>query len=125
MPVTYTRDDVRRVITVVMTGQVTSDEIIAVVDRQVAEQAWSYGLLYDSLQTTLNPANVEPVALHIRAAAQRLGRRGPVAVVTRSPGTFRIARAYAAVEDDVGPVGFFTDRDSAERWLEHPDLKQS
>ena len=47
MPTTYGRDDQRRLITVTVTEPYSIDEIISAIDRQVAEDAWAYAMVYD------------------------------------------------------------------------------
>jgi hypothetical protein len=48
MPLEYNRDDGRRRITVISTGVVTLPDALAVIERQAADGAWSYGVLYDT-----------------------------------------------------------------------------
>ena len=53
MPSDYRRDDDKRLITVTMTEPFSMADFIGVVERQAAEDTWSYALLYDlrSLET--------------------------------------------------------------------------
>jgi hypothetical protein len=120
MQVMYSRDDEARRITVTTSGPVTLADILSNIDRQVREHAWTYATLYDtgdaeSLPTT---EEIDYVIGRVRAVAAQLGRRGALAIVTRNPGAFEIAREYAIVEHDVGAVGFFRDLGAAERWLD-------
>jgi hypothetical protein len=118
MLVLYARDDANRRITITTSGPVTLTEILANIDRQVSEHTWSYAVLYDTGEAAIpTTEDVDHVIGRVRAMAARFGRRGPVAIVTRNPQAFEIAREYAVVERDVGAVGFFRDLESAERWL--------
>jgi len=119
MLVQYARDDANRRITIVTSGPLTLAEILANIDRQVREKTWSYAVLYDTGEADAIPTaeDVDHVIGRVRALAARLGRRGAVAIVTRNPLAFEIAREYAVVERDVGAVGFFRDLEAAERWL--------
>jgi hypothetical protein len=51
----YLRDDDRRRIVVTLRGEVTPDEINAVINRQADEGTWNYGLLFNSLHLLTNP----------------------------------------------------------------------
>jgi hypothetical protein len=48
MPIDYQRDDRKRLITVTLTDPFSFDELLSQTDRQWAEQAWEYAVLYDS-----------------------------------------------------------------------------
>jgi hypothetical protein len=48
MPIEYQRDDVKRRINVTATEPVTSEDLIELTNRQAAEGAWAYGMLYDA-----------------------------------------------------------------------------
>ena len=101
-------------------GALTVDDILAYIDQQVEEGTWEYAVLYDtgdagSLPT---PDEMEHVIHRVRTLATSLGRRGPIAVVSRSSTAIAVAREYAVIEDDVGAVGFFRDLDAAEQWLD-------
>src|SRR5438128_6015623 len=124
MQVIYARDDAKRRITVTTSGPVTLPDILDNIDRQVREGTWTYAVLYDTGEAGAIPApeEIDRVIGVVRAAAARLGRRGPVAIVSRNPRAFEAAREYAVVEHDVGAVGFLRDVDPAERWLDQQAL---
>ena len=119
MPITYHLDDERRRITVTVSGLTTVDDILALINRQIADQTWAYALLYDFTEMPQLPetADVARIADHVRVAAKQHGRRGPVAVVSRHPEVLGTARQYSGIEADTDPVAFFTTRHDAERWL--------
>ena len=118
--VTYARDDAKRRITVMTSGPVTLTDILKNIDRQVSEGTWAYALLYDTGDAASIPSteDIDRVIGRVRAVAAQLGRRGPVAIVSRSPGAVQAAREYAIVEHDVGAVGFFRHLEEAQRWLD-------
>ena len=47
MPIDYHRDDQRRLITVTLTDPFSFGELLRQTDRQWAEHAWEYAVLYD------------------------------------------------------------------------------
>lgn len=120
MQVMYARDDAKRRITVTTSGPVTLPDILANVDRQLREGTWAYAVLYDTGDAGTLPAKdeIERLIGRVREVAARIGRRGAVAIVSRNPQAFEIAREYAVVERDVGAVGFFRELEAAERWLD-------
>ena len=120
MQLVYLRDHARRRITVTTRGALTVDDILAYIDQQVTEGTWGYAVLYDTGDTGSLPApeDMDHVIHRVRTLATSLGRRGPIAIVGRSPTVIAIAREYAVVEHDIGAVGFFRDLDAAEDWLD-------
>jgi hypothetical protein len=90
MPIDYRRDDLRRLITVTVTEPFSFDELLSQTDRQCAEQAWEYAVLYDSRATEhLYPAS-EIHELLTRTQVVGGGRpRGPVgAAIPARPDMF-------------------------------------
>lgn len=47
MPITYERDDQRRLITVTVTDPYSIDDIVGAIGRQAAEDTWGYAAFYD------------------------------------------------------------------------------
>jgi hypothetical protein len=85
MPSDYKRDDDKRLITVTMTEPFSMADFIGVVERQAAEDTWSYALLYDlrSLETI---KEASPLLQTFVDRLQVLGAgrtRGPIGVVVR------------------------------------------
>ena len=83
MPSNYRRDDDKRLITVTMTEPFSMADFIGVVERQAAEDTWSYALLYDlrSLETI---KEASPLLQTFVDRLQVLGAgrtRGPIGVV--------------------------------------------
>ena len=82
MPITYERDDDRRLITATATEPYSADDILGVIDRQAAEDTWGYATLYDWRAVMRLPTDTE-----VRQAAERVkiagdGReRGPVGII--------------------------------------------
>ncbi len=113
MPVrSYTRDDARRRIEVIGDGPLTADDLIGVLRRQIADNAWTYGLLYEA---TARPEAIDALLVHLREASSRLGPRGPVAVVSQGPDAVNIARYMASANVE---IALFVNRRSAEEWLD-------
>jgi hypothetical protein len=121
MPIAYERDDQRRRIVLTATGLVTRDEVIAQINRQIAEDAWKYGVLYDirgGVQLPKTSDVIDFVEL-VRGLVARHGPRGPVAIVTDVPANEQRARMYVSLtEPSRSTVAYFNNIDDAGRWLD-------
>jgi hypothetical protein len=121
MPSSYQRDDARRRIVVTVEGNVSAAEALAVVSRQLADGAWSYGILYDARNDTSQPstADVRSIVEYVGRCIVQHGPRGPVAIVTRSPSTYGMSRMYSTLGEPVNlTVEVFREIEAAEAWLE-------
>ena len=88
MPVRYDRDDARRLITVTVTDPYKLDEILGVINRQAAERAWEYAMLFD-LRTATNLTKLAEAQGQLLDRVRLAGgarQRGPVglAIAPRS-----------------------------------------
>jgi hypothetical protein len=82
MPTDCQRDDRRRLITITLTEPFSFDELLAQVDRQWAEDAWDYAVLYDGRANEyVRPASeLERLVDHVQVVGR--GRpRGPVGII--------------------------------------------
>jgi hypothetical protein len=116
----FTRDDERRRIRVTLQRPLGAAELISIVDRQVEENAWTYGTLYDLrlIDRAIDRPAATAVADYVQTLAQRHGRRGPVAIVTRKVDVVAAGHAYALDSTRQGRVvDVFWDIDDAEQWL--------
>jgi hypothetical protein len=121
MPLHYERDDRTRRIVVRAVGTVTLAEALAVMDRQAAEGAWSYGVLYDARASAGAPtaADVHQLILRVGALTVKHGPRGRVAFVASDPMLSKMGRRYASL-GDLTALDFrlFTTSTEAESWLD-------
>jgi hypothetical protein len=120
MPVEYKRDDACQRIVAISTGVVTRDEALAMMDRQAAEGAWSYGVLYDARQSTTipTPDDIRALLRRVGVLTTKYGPRGPVALVVKVGAAASMGRAYATLGDLASlRVHVFASIEDAERWL--------
>ncbi len=128
MPITYERDDARRRIRVELAGAVTVEDLLAIVDRQAAEETWQYGLCYDARRITKSAASTvdeaRRVLRHVVETNARHGARGPVAIITDNPADYAMVRMYSSLgAEQQMTVEVFRDPSDAMRWLDtagHP-----
>ena len=123
MPITYERDDARRRINVTLAGALTVDDLLAIVDRQAAEQTWHFSLCYDARRITKDAAStveeVRRVLRHVVETSARYGARGPVAIVTDNPADYAMVRLYSSLGAEQRlSVEVFRDPSDAVRWLD-------
>ena len=121
MSIRYERDDARRRVAVTISGAFQTDEIVAIVEQQRAEDAWSYGVFYDLRQMTGQPtvADLKQIFSHAvaRHAAHEPRPRGPVAILTLDDEMYRRACTYASLGYGKLTVQVFRDADEADIWL--------
>jgi hypothetical protein len=98
LPITYERDDARRLITVTVTEPYTVEELFGAIDRQAAEDTWEYAMLCDVRAMHVSTdAGARQLADHVKAVGG--GRtRGPVGLVlAATPEQFRRGMQYTEV----------------------------
>ncbi len=120
MPITFDRDDAKRRVVLVAQGAVTAADLIDVINRQAAERVWDYSVMYDSSQITDPPsaADLRRVASHATLVANKIGKRGPVAMFAPQDVVYGTARMYESVADDRVVWRVFRTRGEAEAWLD-------
>jgi hypothetical protein len=123
MPFQYVRDAAKRRITLTVSDPLTVAERIAAVEHQLADDAWTYGLLIDARRM----ASFTPQLADMKAAALRLaelvaahGPRGPVALVTRQPSVISASTMHNSLGVKTPGVQVFWDMDDAQRFLDRP-----
>jgi hypothetical protein len=120
MPFHYERDDDGQRIRILMTGHVSTADVLGIVDRQAREGTWSYSVLYDTRAVTNLPTteDLHRVVMRVGTLTVKHGPRGPVALVTTSPQLSRLGRAYASLGQLTAlNVRIFTSVEEAEDWL--------
>jgi hypothetical protein len=123
----YVRDDARRTIRITARGPLESADLMAIVDRQLAEKTWTYGVLYDlrEIVGVASRAETRAVSEHVRAQVARYGHRGPVAIVTSAPATMAVGQTYGfflGTRPDFR-VEVFRDLVEADQWLDRRTMQ--
>jgi hypothetical protein len=119
MPVRYDRDDRRRLITVTVSDPYTVADVIAVIDRQVAEHTWEYALFYDlrgvSAKRDLRQGPM--LAAHVESVSAGR-RRGPVGIAI-DPDTDRFLASldYARSVSELGDIEVLVTTPQVAAWL--------
>ena|ERR1700687_6091714 len=116
MPIHYERDDVRRRVVVTVQGPFAVADFLAVMERQRADGAWTYGMLSDLRGMTGEPA-IDDLRQFLSEAARTTEPRGPVALLATDPVIYGRACTYAALTRSTLTVEVFRDLDKAEEWL--------
>ena len=120
MPIQYVTDDASRRIRVTLTDPLTVAELIASVERQLADGAWRYGLLVDARGTfpAPRPVDMRSFAARIRELVATHGPRGPIAIVARESGAIIGAHMYVFLSGNTESIEVFWDVDDARQWLD-------
>ena len=117
MPLTYERDDERRLITVTVTAPYSVEDLLGVIDRQAAEDTWSYAVLFNLSAPMSIAADSQRVADYVQAVGA--GRqRGPVGIaISRDPGQFRRGLTYSEMIRKIATVEVLLTPGQIEDWL--------
>jgi hypothetical protein len=96
MPIEYERDDERRLVVLTMTDPYALLEILSAIDRQMAEDTWTYAVLSD-LRAVIDlwtESDLQQIADRVKAVGS--GReRGPVGIaVNARPAGLRMGLTY-------------------------------
>jgi len=113
----YERDDSRRRVVVAFRGPFQLEEALACIERHHKEDVWTYGALYDLRLMTGYPDMSTLRRLLSEDIAGTTGERGPVAIVTTDPDTYRAACAYSAMAKSKLRVEAFREIEDADEWL--------
>lgn len=119
MIVSYNRDDARRRLIVTVTGPYDLDSALTMVDHIAADDAWSYGILYDTRELTGAPTMTE-LQMIIDRVQIMAGRqpRGPVAVVAPAAAVHEIGQMYARRQDGKINIAVFRTLEEGRQWLD-------
>lgn len=119
MPILVERNDDTQTLKVTASGVLTLRDTLALVDRQLAEGAWSYTMLYDARGLTAMPSadEVRRLAARVETLVLKHGRRGAIAIVTNAEAVYGTSRMYAALCQQGQTISVFRACDEAERWL--------
>jgi hypothetical protein len=119
VPTAYQRDDQRWLITVTVTEPYSIDDILGVIDRQAAEDTWSYAMLYDlrAVRRASTEADLQRLADRVKIVGG--GRkRGPVGIaVGADPETFRAGLMYTRMAGKLVNVEVVLTATQLDGWL--------
>jgi hypothetical protein len=121
MPILYERDDAKRRVVETSVGAVTLKDIFIALERQIADDAWSYSVLADARAMTKGPTAAELHQLLMRIGALTLerGPRGRTAVVITDRTLAQMGEKFARLSELTAyDVKVFDSIDAADHWLE-------
>ena len=120
MPFDYERDDDKRRVVITFWGVFQASDGFAAIQRHRAEDAWTYGVLYDLRELKGHPSLADLRQFMTEDApspAAEKGPRGPVAFVATDPELYRKACSYAELGRGKVTIEVFRVREEADRWL--------
>ena len=119
MHVEFVLDDVRLIVRVTVSGPFDPEGIVALLERQLEERAWGYGVLFDMRTVDVQPTSAD--LTRISSTIASMGgdvKRGPAALVVREGEQYARACAYLALGVRRGrEIDVFRHADEAEEWL--------
>ena len=121
MPIVTTRNDEQRRLTVTVSDPWSVEDIARFLDRQLTENTWKHGTVYDLRATKWVPAQPDVLWLVQQSDQQtaRHGSRGPVAVIVAPTSQGRLLQLYAeyAGSQNRSRLRVFDDEVAALEWL--------
>jgi hypothetical protein len=121
MPILYERNEAKRRVVETSVGTITLKDILNVLERQIADNAWSYGVLADARAATKGPTSAElhKVLMRIGALTLERGPRGRTAVVITDQKKAQMGEKFARLSELAAyDVKVFDNIDAADRWLD-------
>jgi hypothetical protein len=120
MPIQYVRDDIARRIRLTVTDPIAVVDLIASVERQLAEATWHYGLLVDmrSQSAAAGPGDIRAFSARVGELVATHGARGPIAVIARDASPIAGAELHLIYGGKRESVEVFWDLDDGQRWLD-------
>jgi hypothetical protein len=119
MPIHYDRDDQRRLITATFTEPYSVDEVLGLIERQMADNAWEYATFHDMRATTHLSTLDEARRITARVQALSGGRtRGPVGMaISRTPEQLREGLRFAEATKNIVTLEVLLTETQLEDWL--------
>ena len=119
MPIEYERDDERRLVVLTMTDPYALLEILSAIDRQMAEDTWTYAVLSD-LRAVIDlwtESDLQQIADRVKAVGS--GReRGPVGIaVNARPAGLRMGLTYTDLTRKIVDVEVLLTATQLDDWL--------
>jgi hypothetical protein len=121
MPFAFHIDHRRSRLNVVASNPVGLSDLLEVLDRQVAEGAWSYATLHDARLVTWMPSQeaIRAIVAFVEDTSETLGPRGPVAFVGASATLAGMARMFSRIRaGSARRAEVFRNVEKAGRWLD-------
>ena len=119
VPITWTIDHDRRLLTAVCQGNVTLLDLEEYLDAVVVAGSMPYRKLFDGTRGDSTLTDEEMMLLGARIRAYHTeGVMGPLAIVVVTEHTHGLARLFGALAAADRPIRIFRDARAARRWLE-------
>ena len=123
MPIRYHRDDEQRRIVLTIEGQLTISEWAECLARQIEEEVWGYGTLYDFTAADARfpgPGELATIAKATMQLAEQHAARGPVAFAVMDDAEHHGIHGWLVTVGAALPfrMAVFRTREDAERWLD-------
>ena len=121
MPYSFQIDRKARRLTIVGSDPVVLSDVLALLDRQIAEGAWSFVTFHDARLVTWlpTPDDFGVIVAYVDNNSRTLGPRGSVAFVADGAAVTEVAKMYSQIGSGSAlHAEVFGDADLATRWLD-------
>ena len=121
VPFAFHIDHRRSRLNIVGSNPVGLSDLLEILDRQVAEDAWSYATLHDARLVTWTPSEeaMRAFVAFVETTSETLGPRGPVAFVGASSTLAVMAGMFSRIgAGSARRAEVFRSVDAAARWLD-------
>lgn len=124
MPIYWTIDSEKQLMTAMAKGQVRQHEALAYLDAMMAAKAGGYRRLFDGSQgePLMSSHELMEVAARMRSMQQEV-TAGPLAVVMPTDKYAQFARMLGILSVPERPMRIFTNTRAARAWLNGPDVR--
>jgi hypothetical protein len=118
MPVTWSIDPEKRLMTAVAVGVVTREDIEAFFDETTAAHVAPYAKLFDgsAIETTMGPEDTLALGVRVQQLHQE-GAMGPLAIVLPLHMMDLVRRMVGILAVAARPMKVFTDVEAARTWI--------
>jgi hypothetical protein len=120
MPIQYVRDDAKHRIRVTITDPFTVVDVIASVERQLADGAWHYGLVVDlrGQSAAAGAGDIQLFSSRVRELVAAHGPRGAIAIIARDATPIASSQMHVVFGEKTESIEVFWDLDDGQRWLD-------
>ena len=124
MPLYWVIDSRERLVTGVAEGGVRKDEVDTYLDAIAGAGAGNYRKLFDGSrgEPLMSADEIMAVAVRMRGMQQQ-GLAGPLAIIMPRDKYDQFARLLGILAVPDRPMEFFSDRNTAQAWLDAPDVR--
>lgn len=124
MPIHFTIDPYRRLMTAVAEGDISQPEFAQFLDATTGNESETYRKLFDGrfASTHMSPEDVFAFGVRMKSRQGQV-RAGPLAIVMQPHHYEMVSRVLGMLATADRPMSIFEELDSAQRWIESEPVR--